>query len=112
MTNNFELIFEKDYQLLQTINYSASDGTFKKAKDVVLKAPTMKNAEKFERALEKGSIAIIKFICENELMLSREGTPIVNLDELHALSLVKLAEDYLKFFFDLDSLRNKSLSKI
>lgn len=106
---DFALVFEKDYQLLQEIQYSVN-GSFKKTKDVILKAPTMRNAEKFEIAVRSGLPQLAKFICNNDLMLTRDGASIGagDIDALHIIAVVKLAEDYINFFFDLDSLRKES----
>lgn len=100
-----ELTFEKDYQLLQEITYSC-EGNFKKTKDVILKAPTVKNAEKFEAAIEGGHAKLVKFICDNDLMVARDNSPIKtgDIEALHAVAMVKLSVDYRKFFFDLSFL--------
>jgi hypothetical protein len=113
MTEKFELVFEKDYELLQEINYSCK-GEFKKTKTVILKAPTMRNAEKFEVALKGGPSALLKFICGNELMIAPDKSPITatDIDNLHAVAVFRLAEDYTKFFFDLSPLTSENPNKI
>lgn len=100
-----ELTFEKDYELLQEISYSVN-GNFKKTKNVILKAPTVRNAERFEAALEVGHAKLVKFICDNGLMAAGDGSSIAtgDIEALHAVAMVKLSVDYRKFFFDLSFL--------
>jgi hypothetical protein len=103
--SDFELVFEKDYELLQELKYS-SNGNFKSTKKVILKAPTVRNAEKFESALEGGHAKLVKFICDNKLMVAPDNSVIElgDAEALHAIAMVKLAVDYRKFFFDLSFL--------
>ena len=109
---DMELTFQKDYTLLQELQYSVG-GNFKKTKDVILKAPTVLNSEKFELALEGGHTKLIKFICDNNLMIAPDNTPIKigDAEALHIVAAVKLSVDYRKFFFDLAFLLAEMESK-
>lgn len=103
-----ELIFEKDYELLQEITYGYK-GNSRTTKKVILKAPTFKQSDKLEAALRQLDpiSAIINFICDAELLVTKDDqTPIPSalLNELHVKAYRALANDYAKFFLASESL--------
>ncbi len=96
-----ELLFKKEYELLQPITF-AENGNNKQTKTVVLHAPTFKQSEKIESALRQIDpiTAIINFICDAGLMTNKEGVKIPSgfLSDLHIQAYRALANDYCKFF--------------
>lgn len=111
-----ELIFETEYQLLQEIGYPYK-GAEKKTKNVILKAPTFKEAEKIEKVVMGFSpfSAIVNFICDAGLIVTKEdgNIPIANafLNHLHFKAYRDLAENYNKFFLASDLPEEKENTK-
>lgn len=97
-----ELLFEKEYELLQEIGYP-HNGAERKTKSVILKAPTFKQSEKIEAALRQLDpiTSIINFICEAKLITTKENDFALTsalLYGLHIKAYRALANDYCKFF--------------
>lgn len=97
-----ELIFEKEYELLQDISYTYKGGD-RKTKKVLLKAPTFKQSEKLEAALRQLDpiTSLLNFICDSNLIIAKEdGTelPSAAFLGLHVKAYRALATDYAKFF--------------
>ena len=97
-----ELIFEKDYELLQEVTY-AYKGSPRTTKKVLLKAPTFKQADKLEAALRQLDpiTSLINFVCDSNLIVAKEdGTelPSAVFLDLHVRAYRALANDYAKFF--------------
>ena len=102
------LIFEKEYELLQEVSYPYK-GAERKTKHVILKAPTFKQAERFEtaeRQLNKIT-ALVTFICDSGLIVTKEdgNVPISSalLNDLHIKAIADLLENYNKFFLASES---------
>lgn len=109
-----ELIFEKDYELLQEVTY-AYKGNTRSTKKVILKAPTFKQADKLEQAERQLSrmTAFTNFIADSGLIVAKEdGTeiPSASLNDLHIKAVLQLVADYNKFFLasELSEIESKS----
>jgi len=107
-----ELLFEKEYELLQEIGYP-HNGAERKTKNVILKAPTFKNSEKIEAACRQIDTytAIINCICELKLITTKEDDFAVTsalLYGLHIKTYRALANEYCKFFLASDSLEEEN----
>ncbi len=102
-----ELIFEKEYELLQEVTYGYK-GSPRTTKKVLLKAPTFKQAEKLEGALRQLDpiTSLLNFICDANLIISKEdGTELSGalLSDLHVKAYRALVNDYAKFFLASES---------
>jgi len=106
------LIFEKEYELLQEVCYPYK-GAEKRTKSVILKAPTFKQAEKFETADRQLNriTALTNFICDCELIVTKEdgNIPIssVFLNDLHIKAIGDLLANYNKFFLASEQLEEE-----
>lgn len=109
-----ELIFEKEYKLLQEVGYPHK-GTEKKTKDIILHAPTFKQSEGLEAALRQLDpiSSIINFICKSGLIVTKEDGFSLTAEllyNLHVKAYRDLANNYCKFFLasELSEEENKS----
>ena len=109
-----ELLFEKEYQLLQEIGYPYK-GAEKKTKNVLLKAPTFKQSEKLEVAHRQVNrmTAMANFICDAGLITTKEdgiaiSSPLLN--DLHITAIMDLVINYGKFFLVLEQSEEETKS--